>query len=258
MAATASQDIEIDVSGLGGHLCHISANEDWSVSQLKQAIHEATGIFKNLQQLFVDDAELRDAQLLSALLGGTSMATQASSVEITLIKRPPEYHEWLQKMKRAPNAADVLKNAPEHIRSDRSIVMAAVKCDGRALQFACEEFQADPDIVMSAGESNASSFAFAAPELRNSYQFVLMMVERNGCALVNASTELQANPLVVTAAVIENEYALRYAAKHLQEDPQFLLRLVQKNPDVLSVMPYKLKKQLFDKRRSCSKSSATR
>merc|ERR1719440_9344 len=191
MASTLVHAVEIDVSGLGGHLCHVSANEEWSVSQLKEAIQEATGIFKCLQQLVFNQAELGDAQLLSTLLAGGSMPLERSLIHLTLLKRPPDYAEWLQKVKRSPLTA--LQNAPEHIRSDRNSVVAAVKVDGRALQFASEELKSDPEIVMLAQESYGSSFEFASAELRSSYNFVLSMVKRNGCALANASDELRGN-----------------------------------------------------------------
>jgi hypothetical protein len=53
------------------------------------------------------------------------------------------------------------------LQSDREVVLAAVKCSGTALQFACEELRADKDIVLQAIRSSWTAISFAADDLRN-------------------------------------------------------------------------------------------
>lgn len=232
--------MQIDVYNLSGPLCRISADEGWSVSQLKSAVFEATGIFASLQRLLHGQNELYDAQLISALLPGESERSEGCAVEICLLRRH-DIAEWLEKIQKSRNLIDELQFAPEHVRSDKDIVLCAVKRDGRALEFAGSLLKADPEVVLAAGEQNGSSFAFAHQDLRRDYQFVMRLVQRNGCTLCSASDDLRADMNIVWAAVMENEYALKYAARQLREDKTFLMPLLRKNPHAIGLVHHKLK-----------------
>ena len=51
-----------------------------------------------------------------------------------------EEKDWIQKVNNNPYS---LKSAPFHIRSNKEVVLAAVKKSGYALEFASEEFKND-------------------------------------------------------------------------------------------------------------------
>lgn len=233
-----ARSIQVAVHGLSGPLCQISADEDWSVAQLKEAVYGATGIFVSLQRLLHGHVELFDAQLLVVLLTVCQILPD-HAVDITLIKRTPDFAQWSEKVSRQPLE---LRSAPQHIRGDRDIVLAAVKRDGRALEFACQALQCDSEVVTAAVEQHSAAFAFAAPDLKENFAFVMQVVRTSGCALANAGAPLLADTKIVTAAVLENEYSITYAAKHLREDKTFLLPLVKKNPNLLRLIHYKFQK----------------
>jgi len=229
--------ILVAVDGLSGPLCQISADEDWSVAQLKEAVYGATGIFVSLQRLLHGHIELFDAQLLVVLLPACQVLPD-HAVDVTLIKRPSDFAQWFEKVARQPLE---LRSAPEHIRADRDIVLAAVKHDGRALEFACQPLQCDSQVVTAAVAQHSGAFAFAAPHLKEDFAFVMQIVRTSGCALASASAPLLADTKIVTAALLENEYSIQYAAKHLKEDKTFLLPVVKKNPHLLPLLNQKFR-----------------
>jgi len=230
--------VEVEICGLNGYLCTATGYEDWTVSQLKDAISKATGILPSMQCLIHDQKQLNASLLLSCLMPDTASPVLPRHVGVTLIKWTLGL-EWMEKVKHRP---DLLRDAPLDIRASRDVVMAAVKRDGKALEYASPELQADPDVVFAAQEQNGFAFSYAAPELRSSRLFVMQIVTRNGCTLAHASNDLKADPGVVEAAVVQNEYALQYAPRHLREDKHFLLPIVVKNPDLCDVIPYRLRK----------------
>ncbi len=83
---------------------------------------------------------------------------------------------------------------------DRKTILGAVKRDGKALQFAPENFKNDRDIVLEAVRNNGWAFEYASEALKNDRDIVLEVVRNNGGAL-------------------------KYASEALRNDVQFLLEL---------------------------------
>ena len=79
--------------------------------------------------------------------------------------------------------------------------IAAVKQNGRALEFASEELRADKEVVLAAVQQDGQALWGASEELRGNRQVVLAAVQQDGSAHEYASAELQGDIEVVLAAV---------------------------------------------------------
>ena len=108
--------------------------------------------------------------------------------------------------------------------ADGELLLAAVRKDGRALQYASAELQADRGLVLAAVRKDGRALQYASAELQADRELVLAAV-RNGRALKYASAELQADRELVLAAVRKNGRALKYASAELQADREVLLLL---------------------------------
>eukprot|EP00971_Amphidinium_carterae_P320326 6367543-Amphidinium_carterae.1 len=90
----------------------------------------------------------------------------------------------------------ILANVGEVWRSDREVVLTAVRRDGQNLEFVAEALKGDREIVLAA-------------------------VQHNGFALEHAADFFRADREVVLAAVQQDADALGLAADDLLEDPTF-------------------------------------
>ena len=59
-----------------------------------------------------------------------------------------------------------MSDCADELRADRDIVLAAVRQNSRALQYATVELRADRDIVLAAVERNGRALEFASAELQ--------------------------------------------------------------------------------------------
>ena len=75
----------------------------------------------------------------------------------------------------------VLKFASSSIRSDRDIVMEAVKKDGGALKYASETLRNDRAIVMEAVKKSSSVLQFASETLRDDVKSSWRPSKSSGC-----------------------------------------------------------------------------
>jgi hypothetical protein len=58
-------------------------------------------------------------------------------------------------------------DASEALQGDKEVVHAAVRSDGRALQYGSPALRADPEIVRAAVSSNGKALQFASLEVRS-------------------------------------------------------------------------------------------
>eukprot|EP00434_Breviolum_minutum_P028589 symbB.v1.2.025294.t1/scaffold2445.1/size151041/22 len=59
------------------------------------------------------------------------------------------------------------------MRSNREIVLAAVRRDGVALAYASEDLRGDAEVLAAAAASDASSLQYASETMRNEYEIPL-------------------------------------------------------------------------------------
>lgn len=121
------------------------------------------------------------------------------------------------------NYGGALEWAAVEFRSDREIVLEAVRRDGLALDFA-PKFQEDQEIVLEAVKQNGTALGLSV--ITSNYadkEIVLEAVKQNGIALQHARTEWRADKDVVLAAVRQNSRALQHASDELRADQKILL-----------------------------------
>ena len=101
---------------------------------------------------------------------------------------------------------------------DQEVILAAVKKDGLALQYADEDLKKDEEIVLAAVKQNGLALQYAHKDLRKNKKVVLAAVEQNGLALEYASERLKNDTKIVLAAVNQDERALQYAGEKATTD----------------------------------------
>ena len=119
------------------------------------------------------------------------------------------------------------------VHDTKSVVMAAVQQNGKALMFASPMLQADRGVVLAAVEQNGKAFYFAHCDMKTDKAFVLEVVKRHGLALKWADASLQADREVVLEAVRSKGRALKYACADLRQDREIVLQAVREDGTAL-------------------------
>jgi Domain of unknown function (DUF4116) len=120
-----------------------------------------------------------------------------------------------------------LKKLPPKMRANEPIVLAAVRNNGMALQYAGKICKKNPLIVKEAYTQCRAALQFAASALLLDSNFMLACVHFDGLLLQFAMPDVKDEWRVVEAAVLNNCEALIYAGKKLQENED-LKRIVEK------------------------------
>lgn len=111
------------------------------------------------------------------------------------------------------NGGGLIADIPTNLRSDKEIVMIAVKYYGKNLRQASTELKNDKEIVMAAVKSCGEMLEYTSDELRNDPKIVLAAVTENGAALKFASEELKNNrEIAITAVRNKNNFLIN--SKH--------------------------------------------
>ena len=133
-------------------------------------------------------------------------------------------------------------------KNDKEIVMAAVKENGEALQYASEELQADKKIIMYALKKDGRALLFASKLLKADKEVVMEAVKQDGRSLDYASKKLRSDKEVVMEAVKQQGSSFEYASKELQADKDVVIATIKSGyPDVLSYHSEITKKLRADK-----------
>ncbi len=145
--------------------------------------------------------------------------------------------------------------------------MAAVRKNGKALEFASEELKDDLEVLIEAVQSNSFAFrhfsdemnslVIALSEYYNDTNFVNLLkkingftknnvleeVQKKGCFLQCVPRSFKSDFDIVLAAVSQDGMALEYASDELQADNRIVEAALSNNPNA----------RVFDKRPSkCS------
>ena len=98
----------------------------------------------------------------------------------------------------------------------------AVAQDGYALQWASAELRSDREVVMAAVKNYGEALKYASAELRADREVATVAVAQDYRALMLVSDELQGDRELILLAVAKNDRALEYASEELQADPFFV------------------------------------
>lgn len=96
------------------------------------------------------------------------------------------------------------------LADDKEVVLEAVKQRGDSLRFAAKHFRGDKDVLLAAAEQDGMSLRYATDELKNDNEVVMAAVKQNGRALRHASTKLRSRLDIVSEAVKQNNTAYAY------------------------------------------------
>ena len=148
-------------------------------------------------------------------------------------------------------------SVPEEFYKDKSFVLAAVKRDGRALEFADKSLKKDKSIVLAAVRTNGYALEYTDKSLKKDKSIVLAAVKRDGGALEYADKSLKKDKSIVLAAVKQDGFALEYADKSLKKDKSIVLAAVKTNRYALGYADESLRKDLQEKKGISKKEKET-
>ena len=119
-----------------------------------------------------------------------------------------------------------LQGVSERLRHDRDVVLAAIKENHLAIEYAGEEFDEDSEIMSAYQKGN--------PPLSNRQQ-VLAAIEKDPMAIGEVSEEFWDDKEVMLAAVKRNGNLFIYASDRLKDDEDILLAAVPTNARALGL-----------------------
>lgn len=130
------------------------------------------------------------------------------------------------------NGGGYIDFIPIDLRSDKEILMFAIKYYAKNLSQASAELKNDKEIVLAAVKSSGEVLEYVSDELRNDAEIVLAAVSQNGAALKFASEEMKNNREITITAVsnkhcsLSNSYlpALAYVGNILKNDKDIILK----------------------------------
>lgn len=189
---------------------------------------------------------------------------------------------WLTRIK--SGKVHCLKDAPDHLKSDRDFALAAVAIDARALSYlsaplaeelmsdeafmddvkagwiktirkkggqvlvnAPEALKEDRKFIAEAADEDIAVLAYASTTLLEDRSFMQERVKLDGLALAHASEEIRNHETVVKAAVKQNGIALKFASEELQNTEAVARVAVRQNPEALEWISAALRSKLSAK-----------
>eukprot|EP00435_Cladocopium_sp_Y103_P023191 s1033_g5.t1 len=225
--------VEVQVSGVAGHLCHLSLVRQGAgprVSEIKKDISEVLKVPVEQQRLLHGDAELQDGHVLSR-----------SSTELTLIKRPAEQARWRWQMQqgmveklKVETVEKLLKGcslefAASNLRADPELVLAAVENDWRALQFAATSLRDNERIVLAAVQQDGAwdwtALQFASPSARGKHDIALAAMGQAWGAILFIDHKLRKDRTFLLSALNAGFCKLEFAAASLRSDKEPILEI---------------------------------
>ena len=135
-----------------------------------------------------------------------------------------------------------LEFADDSLKKDKKIVLAAVKQWGGALQYADDIFKKDKDIVLEGAKTVGEALEYGDDSFKNNKEIVLAVVKRSGNALEYADDSLKKDKEIVLAAVKQDGSALEYADDILKKDKEIVLEAVKASGYTLQYADDSLKK----------------
>jgi len=211
----------------------VTAEAGHTVLDAKVLIEEELGTPKYSQRLLAPSSGrlLSDDELIS------DISTEEGS-EVSLLRADPC---WCKLFEDLGSGRTELEDVDVSWRGDRDLVLAAVKADGCALEFANRALRADREVVLEAVRESGSALRHALEEFQGDREVVLTAVQRFGPALEHATPPLQGDREVVLTAARRDLAALAHAGPELKASREFALTLVQSNGAALRYLSEEMK-----------------
>ena len=113
-----------------------------------------------------------------------------------------------------------LQYASRQLQADAEVVSEAVRQWGPALQFAHPRLREEPDIIFKAARSDLAALQWADPNFTDHKGHMSELIRESGWALQYASARIANTWAIVARAVDQDPGAIRYASKGLQQDQE--------------------------------------
>lgn len=167
-------------------------------------------------------------------------AACASSLTDPQKKSQPQQHSEINNeeveywLSQARHDGLILEYAPDHVKSNKRVVIAAVEQNGFALEFTTETLQDDFQIVMIALTKDGMVLKFASKHLCANKEVVLKAVRLDPFALAFACRTIRDDKEIVLIAVRLFGMVLEYASSRLRKDKDVVVAAVSQCGEALA------------------------
>lgn len=207
--------VEITVSTLGGPLCTVHSQPDWFGRDLKAAIAELTKTAQSRMKLLYGSRLIRNVDLLTEVL-----PAEEPTVEILLVRQSYDIDYWLDEIS---NDYKRLRKAPEELKADRDVVLAAMEQNVQAFKFASDALRADRDVAMRALEKDISLVNFIDMELWEDSELMEAVVPYRCSMYRQLSMEVKSHKELTMKVLEQQGECLQHAPAALQADREIVL-----------------------------------
>ena len=118
----------------------------------------------------------------------------------------------------------------ENLKADKEFMTQAIYINGNSIQYASEkvleELKSDREIILAAVKESVYNLEYASEELRGDKEIVTIAIMGEGCCLKYASEELKGNREIVLAGV-KTSWCLKFASEELKTDKEFIIAAVK-------------------------------
>lgn len=122
-----------------------------------------------------------------------------------------------------------LKKLSEDERTDKKIVLAAIKNNPNAFKHCSEEMKNDKEVVLTAVKKSGALLFDASEAMKSDEEVCITAVTQNGMALRYVSQDLRDTRSVCIAAVKQNALSLCYASENMKDDLDVVRTALEKD-----------------------------
>lgn len=123
----------------------------------------------------------------------------------------------------------MLSKAPQEVRNNPEMVIAAIRSYPKALQYASDELRIDKTVVSLAVSLEPKALKLTPSVLKNNLAIVSTAIISDPTTLKFASPGLKNDRTIVSTAVSLDPMTLRFASKHMRSDRELVLQAVRLN-----------------------------
>lgn len=208
--------LEVEITSVRGDVFTLRADPSQLVRDLKLKLHDARGIPVNVQCLLVGSSQrLDDRELLS------SVPLENEKLCLTLIRRSSDQVFWLKQVETGIGRAR-LDQAPDAIRADHEVMLAAATHDPSCLDLAHEKLLGSSEFMLEAAKRNSDTLRWTSEDLLGDAEFVLAALRYSWKMGFRASKNLRSDRAFMLKAIMRNRWTLQCASNELSADPHFV------------------------------------
>jgi hypothetical protein len=119
--------------------------------------------------------------------------------------------------------------SPE-IRSDRDMVILAVRQNGYSIDFASQELKNDPVIFLEAVRENPHSLKYSSEEIRKNQKIMMEAINIDFSSFEYADNSLKRNVEFIEETLKINGKCLKYVSKEMKENKEIALVALKYDP----------------------------